>query len=90
MGSGLRKYTELLKPPLAELRLDYVKIAAYIDLITAYSFDICFKNVWKCFKPLVNLGFVVHPKKSDFAPSQEIKYLRFIINSVTKVVRLRT
>ena len=33
--------------PLAELRLDYARIAEYIeDLITlAYSFDICFKDV---------------------------------------------
>ena len=47
--SAPRKFTKLLKPPLAKLRLDYIKIAAYIDdLITsAYSFDICFKDVWK-------------------------------------------
>ena len=47
--SGPRKLSKLLKPPLAELSLDYVKIASYIaDLITlACSFDICFKNVWK-------------------------------------------
>ena len=45
---------------VAELRLYFVKIAAYIDtLITlAYLFDII-KNVWKCVKHLVNLGFVV-------------------------------
>ena len=30
------------------------------DLITlGYSFDICFKNVWKCVKLLGNLGFVL-------------------------------
>ena len=29
--SGSRKFTKLLKPLLAKLRLDYVKIAAYID-----------------------------------------------------------
>ena len=90
--SGPRKFTKLLKPLLAKLRLDYVKIAAYIDdLITlAYLFDICFKNVCKCVKPLGNLGFLVHPEKSIFAPSQEIKYLGFIINSVTMTVRLTT
>ena len=33
--SGPRKFTKLSKPPLAELRLDYVIITAYIyDLIT--------------------------------------------------------
>ena len=88
--SGPRKFTKLLKPPLTELRLDYVKIAAYIDdLITlAYSFDVYFKNVWKCVKLLGNLGFVVHLEKSVFVPSQEIEYLGFIINLVTMIVRL--
>ena len=47
--SGPGKFTKLLKPSLAELRLHYLKIPAYIDnLITlAHSFDIWFKNVWK-------------------------------------------
>ena len=87
-----RKFTKLLKTPLAKLRLDYVKIAAYIDdLITLpFSFDICFKNVWKCIRLLVNLGFVVQPEKSVFIPSQEIEYLRFIINSITVKERLTT
>ena len=80
----------LLKPSLAELSLDFVKIAAYIDdLITlACSFDICLKNVCKCVKLLGNLGFVVHPEISVFVPSQEIEYLGFIINLVTMIVRL--
>ena len=82
----------LLKPPLAKLRLDYVKIEAYIDdsITLAYSSNICFKNVWKCLKLLGNLDFVVHPKKSVFVQSQEIEYLGFVINSVTMTVRLTT
>ena len=65
---GPRKITKLLKPPLAELRLDYVKTAAYIyDLVTsAYSLDICFKHVSKCVELLGNLRFVVNPEKSVF------------------------
>ena len=80
--SGPIKFTKLLKPPLAELRLDYIKSTAYIDdfITLAYSFDIYFKNVWKCVKLLGNLGFVVHREKSVFVPSQEIEYLGFIIN----------
>ena len=54
-----------------------------LDLITAYSFDICFKH-------LGNLGFVVHPEKSVFVHSQEIEYLGFIINSITMKIRLTT
>ena len=88
--SGPRKFTKLLKPPLAELRLDYIKIAAYIDhLITpAYSFVICFKNVWNCVKLLGNLGFCGPSRKISLVPSQETEYLGFIINSVTMTVRL--
>ena len=33
---------------------------------------------------------MVHPEKSVFAPSQEVAYLGFIINSVTMTVRLTT
>ena len=29
--SGPKKFTKLLKPPLAPLRLDYIKIVGYID-----------------------------------------------------------
>ena len=89
--SGPRKFTKLLKPSLAKLRLDYIEIAAYIDdlIILSYSFDIL-KNVWKCVKLLGNLGFVIHPEKSVFAPSQEVEYLGFITNSVTMTVRLTT
>ena len=89
--SGPRNFTKLLKSSLAKLRLDYIKIAAYIDdlIILSYSFDIL-KNVWKCVKLLGNLGFVIHPEKSVFAPSQEVEYLGFITNSVTMTVRLTT
>ena len=90
--SGPRVFTKLLKPPLAKLRLDYIKIAAYIDdLITlAYSFNICFKNVWKSGKLLDNLDFAVNPEKSVFAPSLKLKYMGFTINSVTVTLRLIT
>ena len=90
--SGPKKFTKLLKPPLAEIRLDDVKIAAYIDDLStlAYSFDISFNNIWKCVKRLVNLGFVVHPEKSVFVPSQETEHLGFIIISVTMTVILTT
>lgn len=90
--SGPRKFTKVLKPPLAELRLEHISIAAYIDdLITlARSFNICFDNVWKCAQKLDKLGFVIHPKKSVFIPSQEIEYLGFLINSVTMTIKLTT
>ena len=91
--SGPIKFTKLLTPPpLHALKLDYVKIAAYIDdLITlSHSFDIQFKNAWTCIELLGELDFVAHREKSVFAPSQETEYLRFIINSVNMTLRLTT
>ena len=76
-----RKFTKLLKPPLAKLKLDYIKIVVYIgNLIKlTYSCDIWFKNVRKWVKLLGNLDFVVHLEKSVFVPLQEVEYLGFII-----------
>jgi len=34
------------------------------------------------------LGFVIHPDKSEFLPKQEIEYLGFIINSVNMTITL--
>ena len=96
MPNGLcsepRTFNKLLKPILAELRLDHAKIAAYIDdlIALAYSFGICFENVRKCVELLFNLGFVVLPEKSVFVPSQEIENTGIINNSVTMTVRLIT
>jgi len=88
--SGPRKFTKLLKPPLATLRLERRIISGYIDdLITvANTFTKCFENVKECVHLLDSLGFVVHPDKSDFCPTQVIEYLGFIINSQTMTISL--
>jgi len=88
--SGPRKFTKLLKPPLAELRINQVVVSGYIDdLITlGQSFYECFNNI-KLIVPLFqSLGFVIHPEKSWFYPVQEIEYLGVIINSVSMTVKL--
>ena len=62
--SGPRKFTKLLKT-----RISWTKVRQYKNCSIywwfnklAYSFDICFKNVWKCVKRLGNLAFVVIQK----------------------------
>lgn len=87
---GPRKFTKLLKPALARLRKDHVTLSAYIDdIITLNSSQRkCYDNVLKCLEVFNLLGFVVHPIKSQFVPSNEIEYLGFIINSVEMTVRL--
>ena len=88
--SGPRKFTKLLKPPLATLRKSKISVSAYIDdLITvAKNFSCYFTNIIKCVNLLDSLGFVVHPDKSVFVPSQTIEYFGFIINSVDMTVTL--
>ena len=36
----------------------------------------------------ITLGFVIHPTKSQFIPTQKIEYLRFVIDSVSMMVSL--
>jgi len=88
--SGPRKFTKLLKPPLAELRIKDVVVSGYIDdLITlGQSFYECFNNIKLIVPFLQSLGFVIHPEKSLFYPVQEIEYLGVIINSVSMTVKL--
>ena len=72
---GPRKFTKLLKPPLAALRKMMVTLAAYIDDIftinkTKYA---CGENVKKIVDMLQSLGFVIHPHKSEFEPTTNLK-----------------
>ena len=87
---GLRKFTKILKVPLSILRRNKISIVAYInDLISLEnSYDTCQQNVWKIITLLDQLGFVVHPDKSVFSPTQEIEYLGFFINSKNMTIKL--
>ena len=80
---GPRKFTELMKPPIATLRLDGHFIAICIDdlINVGLTYDACVKNVIASIKLLNSLGFIIHPDKSIFLPKQEITFLGFNINS---------
>ena len=87
---GPRKFTKLLKPPLAQLRKSLVLVAAYIDdLITAdLSLSQCMDNVMKLVSLLRELGFYINVEKSIFFPSQILEYLGFIIDSLNMTIKL--
>ena len=80
---GPRKFTKLMKPPIAMIRLDGHTIAIYIDDLVnvGLTFDECVKNVNASIKLLNLLGFIIHSDKSVFLPKQEITFLGFNINS---------
>ena len=88
--SGPRKFTKLLKPPLASMRLQNCLVSGYIDdLITIHrTLHGCFQNIKLCITLLDSLGFVIHPDKSEFYPSQIIEYLGFVIDSTKMIVSL--
>lgn len=88
--SGPRKFTKLLKPPLAVLRSSQCLVSGYIDdLITMHKSDNgCFVNIKRIVSLLGELGFYVHPDKSHFLPTQTLEYLGSIIDSVNMRVYL--
>ena len=87
---GPRKFTKVLKPPMSVLRKKGVNVADYIDdLITMSKSQFrCYDNIAIIIKTLDELGFVIHPDKSVFTPSQEIEYLGFVIDSRDMTVTL--
>ena len=90
LSSGPRKFTKLLKPPLAALREQNINIVAYIDdlIILDTSYEKCLKATQICAQLFDSLGFVIHPDKSNFTPSNVIEYLGFVIDSNNMVIRL--
>ena len=59
------------------------------DLITVNATEqSCFDNIRETTIALDVLGFVIHPEKSTFIPTQKLDYLGFIIDSVAMTVSL--
>jgi len=85
-----RKFTKLLKPVYANLRIMGHISAPYLDdsYLQGETLSDCLENVKDTVKLLDSLGFVVHPKKSVFEPTKCLTFLGFVINSVDMTVRL--
>jgi len=65
-------------------------IADYIDdLITMNACkEKCLNDIDKIIQMFDSLGFIIHPDKSNFEPSQEMEFLGFVINTVNMTVSL--
>lgn len=85
-----RLFTKLLKPVLAHLHGNGNTNTMFIDdtLLIADSAAECQQNIEETVTLFTELGFVIHPTKSQLHPSKEILYLGFVINSITMTVRL--
>jgi len=90
LSSCPRKFTKLLKPPLSKLRLQNHIVSAYIDdlYLQSATYQGCVQTVVDTFILFDDLGFVIHPDKSQFTPKQQLTFLGFVIDSVTMRVFL--
>ena len=78
-----RTFTKILKPVLSTLHKEGHIASAYIDdiYLQGDSLEECLATVMKAIKLFTTLGFIIHPSKSTFIPSQKIKMLGFVLNS---------
>ena len=88
--SGPRVYTKLMKPCYSMLRNEGYCSTSYIDdnYLQGVDKNECIQNVIETAKLLLKLGFVIHPEKSQFEPSQKLVYLGFILDSQKMTVKV--
>ena len=90
LGPCPRKFTKIGKVPLSVLRTEGSSVSGYIDdfFTKGQDFAACFRSVQRMISLFMKLGFVIHPEKSQFVPSQIIEFLGFVINSVNMTISL--
>ena len=90
LSSCPRKFTKTLKPILTTLHKDGHIASGYLDdiYLQGKNYNDCLRNIINTLKLFIKLGFIIHPTKSIFVPSKEIKMLGFILNSTTMTVHL--
>ena len=79
-----RRFTKLMKVPLSMLHCKGHAVSGYIDdffLINDF-YEGCASSITDTISLFDKLGFVVHPEKSVFTPTQQLVFLGFIIDSV--------
>jgi hypothetical protein len=85
-----RFFTRITKVLFSELRKMGHVSTSYIDdcLLLAKNYRDCKANVEATVEMSVNAGFMVHPEKSIFEPTQKIMYLGFWLDSKNMTVTL--
>ena len=89
-SSALRVFTNLLTPAFKYLRSKGHLSVKYIDdsLFLGETFEICFKIIRATVAVLWELRFTINPEKSVLVPSQQTKFLGFMINSFKMAITL--
>ena len=68
--------------------MEGIIIAIYIDdlIILRETYEEYLTGSIKTIKMFLRLGFLIHPDKSAFLPTQKLTYLRFIFDSVNMLL----
>jgi len=92
LASASRLFTKLMKPVYSTLRSKGICLVGYIDdiLILVDSPRELNLAVKETIFLLQSLGFFIHETKCNLEPSQEVKFLGFLINSVRMHVSMTT
>lgn len=79
-----------MKPVVCHLRTKGIFMVIYLDdiLCIEKTYESCKHNTQSIIKFLESLGYVINYKKSNLIPSQQCKYLGFIVNSNDFVLEL--
>ena len=87
---AVRVFTKVLTPSFKYLRSkEHLSVKCIDDsLLLGETFEICFKNIRVTVALLRELGFTIHPEKSDLVPTQQITFLGFKINPVKMTITL--
>jgi len=90
LSSAPRSFTKILKPVYSSLRSKGHVNVGYIDdsYLQGDTYEECKHNVQDSVNLFEKLGFLPHPEKSVFEPTQIITFLGFVINSVTMTIAL--
>ena len=91
LTSSPRIFTKILKPVFATLRAKFGhSCIGYFDdsLNLADSYAETERATLHAVELLISLGFMIHPEKSILIPTQVIKFLGFVLNSMLMIVQL--
>ena len=85
-----RRFTKITKVPRSDLRIRGIPNSAFIDDIftKGKSYSECQQNAQNIVTTFDQLGYVIHPIKSQLTPKREDVSLGFIINSKPMTVNL--
>ena len=87
---AMQIFDKLLKPVFACLHELVYESSVYVDdsLLLTQTFQECFDNILSTISLLQELGFVIHPKKSTFVPTQKVTFLGFETDTLNMTLTL--